>query len=78
MFLEQIRAFFVIKNAAKPVALTVRREPRSHTRLAHRIYVDSQIDHLRQQVIPPAVRRAKKSVLAERRFASRIDTEIQQ
>src|ERR1700681_1768491 len=75
---QQIRPFLVIENATQPVALSRGREPRCHAGLADHIHIHPQIDQLRKQRVPSAVRRTEQSVFAEGRHALRVDACIQQ
>src|SRR5205085_11084957 len=74
---QQICAFLVVENTAEPVALAVGREKRRHPSLADCVYVHTEVDQLREQGVPPAIRRAEQSVLTERRFAFRVEAEAQ-
>src|SRR3569832_170607 len=66
---QQFHALLVIKDPAQPIALPVRRAEGGHTRLADSIHVYAQIDHLREQRVPSAIRRTEQRVLVDRCLA---------
>src|SRR5215472_15795350 len=78
MLPQQLRAFLVIKHAAEPVAVTRRREVRRDSRFADRVHVHAQVEQLGQQRVPSAISRPKQGVLAERRLAFGVETEVQE
>src|SRR6516225_11980226 len=78
MFLEHVRAFLVIENAAEPVAGSAGSQPGSYPRFADGIHIDAEIDQLRQQLVPSAVPRAEQGVLPKGCLALWLDAEIQQ